>query len=506
MNNKKELFSLFLYNDIPLLYNHILLILILLPLLGSLILLFYKNLIEIKKIALTTSLITFILSLYLWLNFDYSSNNFQYMDEINWINFYNLKVLLGIDGLSLFFILLTTFLTPICLITGWKSITIYIREYMIAFLIMESLLIAVFSILDLLLFYIFFESILIPMFLIIGIWGARERKIHAAYQFFLYTLLGSVLMLLAIIYIYIQIGSTQIPNLLITTFNFNISLQKLLWLAFFASFAVKVPMFPLHIWLPEAHVEAPTAGSVLLAGILLKLGTYGFLRFSLPLFPLANIYFIPFIYILSILAIIYTSLITLRQIDLKKIIAYASVGHMGFVTLGIFSLNIQGIEGGVFVMLSHGIISSALFLIVGILYDRYKTRIIKYYRGLTLSMPLFSLIFLIFTLANISFPSTGSFVGEFLILSGLFQNSIFTTILAATGIILGAAYSIWLYNRIAFGMITSYINKFNDINLKELCVMIPLILLTFIMGIYPDLFINVMNVSITFIFTIINNI
>lgn len=477
--------------------KHILLLLCLLPIIGCLFLLFENknNTVQIKEIGLDVSLITFMASLYLWLNFDNSANHFQFVDDINWIPFYNLNLTLGIDGISLFFILLTTFLIPICLLTGWSSIKIYIKEYFIAFLVTESLLIAVFSVLDLLLFYIFFESILIPMFLIIGIWGARERKIHAAYQFFLYTLLGSVLMLLGIIYIYKEVGTTHVEILLTTHFNEN--LQKILWLAFFASFAVKVPMVPVHIWLPEAHVEAPTAGSVLLAGILLKLGTYGFLRFSIPMFPEASIYFTPLIYTMSVIAIIYTSLITLRQIDLKKIIAYASVGHMNFVTLGIFSLNIQGIEGSLLVMLSHGVVSSALFLCVGILYDRYKTRIMKYYRGLTLVMPLFSIIFLCFTLANMSVPGTSSFVGEFLILNGIFQVNIITTILASSGIILGAAYSIWLYNRIAFGSISNYIYKYNDINKKEFITILPFIFLTFFMGIYPDVFLDTMHVSVS---------
>lgn len=495
MNNLAYIFyipNIFIYLE-----DHILLILIILPLVASFFILFEneKNLWSIKDLALETSLINFMLSFYLWFHFDNSTSSFQFVDDLLWIPSYNLHLTLGIDGISLFFILLTTFLIPICILTGWDSVKIYIKEYMIAFLVVESLLIAVFSVLDLLLFYIFFESLLIPMFLIIGVWGARERKIHAAYQFFLYTLLGSVLMLLGILYIYNIVGTTHVEILL--TYSFDEFSQKLLWLAFFASFAVKVPMIPFHIWLPEAHVEAPTAGSVLLAGILLKLGTYGFLRFSIPMFPLATIYFTPLIYVLSILAIIYTSLITLRQIDLKKIIAYASIGHMNFVTLGIFSLNIQGIEGSLLIMLSHGIVSSALFLSVGVIYDRHKTRLVKYYRGLTLVMPLFSIIFLFFTLANMSVPGTSSFIGEFLVLNGLFQINIFTTILASTAIILGAAYSIWLYNRIAFGTITPYIHKFNDINLKELFIFIPLILLTLLMGIYPDLFLDTMHISVT---------
>jgi proton-translocating NADH-quinone oxidoreductase chain M len=477
--------------------SYILISLITLPLIGCGIIFFIpkENTLTIKKIGLNVSLLTFILSLYLWINFDNSTANFQFVNKINWIPYSNLSFYLGIDGISLFFIILTTFLIPICLLTSWNNIKIFIKEYIIAFLVIETLLISVFSVLDLLLFYIFFESILIPMFLVIGIWGARERKIHAAYQFFIYTLLGSVLMLLGIIIIYFQVGTTDVQILL--TSSFSEEKQKLLWLAFFASFAVKVPMVPVHIWLPEAHVEAPTAGSVLLAGILLKLGTYGFLRFSIPMFPDATIYFTPLIYTMSVIAIIYTSLTTLRQIDLKKIIAYASVGHMNFVTLGMFSLNVQGIEGSILVMLSHGIVSSALFLCVGVLYDRHKTRIIKYYRGMTITMPIFATIFLLFTLANISVPGTSSFIGEFLILIGTFQSNTLVTVLASTGIILGAAYSIWLYNRVSFGTLTNYISNFNDVNKREMMIFVPFIILTLLMGIYPNIFIDTMHMSVS---------
>lgn len=474
-------------------------LLLILPLIGSLILIFIPKMKELrlKKTALSISLINFILSIVIWINFDNSSSHFQFVQKLNWIPLLNLNFNLGIDGISLFFVILTTFLIPICILTSWESINKYVKEFLIAFLITESLLIGVFIVLDLLLFYIFFESILIPMFLIIGIWGARERKIHAAYQFFLYTLLGSVLMLLGILIIYLQTATTDLQILLITSFDFN--KQIILWLAFFASFAVKVPMIPVHIWLPEAHVEAPTAGSVLLAGILLKLGTYGFLRFSIPMFPDATIYLTPLVFVMSVLAIIYTSLTTLRQIDLKKIIAYASVGHMNFVTLGLFSLTLQGIEGSILVMLSHGIVSSALFLCIGIIYDRYKTRILKYYRGLTLTMPLFSIFFFIFTLANISVPGTSSFIGEFLILTGAYQANVIATVLASTGIILGAAYSIWLYNRVAFGTLTNYILKFNDISKREFMILIPFLLLVFVMGIYPNLFLDSIHASVSYL-------
>jgi len=477
--------------------SYILLSLLLMPLIGCGIIFFIpkENTLSIKQIGLNISLLTFVLSLYLWINFDNSTANFQFVTKINWIPYSNLSFSLGIDGISLFFVILTTFLIPICLLTSWNSVKIYIKEYIIAFLVIETLLISVFIVLDLLLFYIFFESILIPMFLVIGIWGARERKIHAAYQFFIYTLLGSVLMLLGIMIIYFQVGTTDVQILLTSTFSEE--KQKLLWLAFFASFAVKVPMVPVHIWLPEAHVEAPTAGSVLLAGILLKLGTYGFLRFSIPMFPDATIYFTPLIYTMSVIAIIYTSLTTLRQIDLKKIIAYASVGHMNFVTLGMFSLNVQGIEGSILVMLSHGIVSSALFLCIGVLYDRHKTRIVKYYRGMTTTMPIFATIFLLFTLANISVPGTSSFIGEFLILVGTFQSNTLITVLASTGIVLGAAYSIWLYNRVAFGALTNYIVAFNDVNKRELMIFVPFIILTLLMGIYPNIFIDTMHMSVS---------
>ena len=357
-----------------------------LPLLGVLILLFIPNwkIQLIRRITLNTSLLTFLISLLLWIEFDSSTARFQFLEtgflgnqnlDYSGYSFSSLNFLFGVDGISLFFIILTTFLIPICILVCWSSIQAYVKEYCIAFLVLESLMIAVFSVLDLLLFYVFFESVLIPMFVIIGVWGSRERKIRAAYQFFLYTLLGSVFMLLAILLIYFQTGTTDLEILYCS--SFSETRQIFLWLAFFASFAVKVPMVPVHIWLPEAHVEAPTAGSVILAGILLKLGTYGFLRFSIPLFPFATYYFTPLIYTLSVLAIIYTSLTTLRQIDLKKIIAYSSVAHMNFVTLGLFSLNTQGIEGSILLMLSHGLVSPALFLCIGILYDRHNSRLLR---------------------------------------------------------------------------------------------------------------------------------
>jgi proton-translocating NADH-quinone oxidoreductase chain M len=356
-------------------------------------------------------------------------------------------------------------------------------------------LIFVFSVLDILVFYIFFESILIPMYLIIGIWGSRTRKIKAAYQFFIYTLIGSVLMLLAIFFIYFETGTTDLQLLL--SINFSEKKQIILWLAFFSSFAVKVPMVPFHIWLPEAHVEAPTAGSVILAGILLKMGTYGLLRFSVPLFPIACIYFTPFVYLLSVIAVIYTSCTTLRQVDLKKIIAYSSVAHMGFVTIGIFSGNIFGIEGSLIIMLSHGFISSGLFLCIGVLYDRHKTRLIKYYVGIAQVMPVYSFFFLFFSIANLGFPSTSSFSGEFLTLVGAFQNNTIITFLASLGMILSAAYSLWLCNRILFGQLhVKHIIQYFDLSKREISILCPLVFCTLWLGTYPEIFLDTMHVSV----------
>jgi len=478
--------------------SSILLSLIAIPLIGIIILFFIPdtNSDLQKNVGLSTSLLTFLLSILLWLKFDMSTPKYQFVEKFFSVPYSNMHIYVGVDGISLFFILLTTFLIPVCLLASWDSIKIYIREYSIAFLFLESVLICVFTVLDVLFFYIFFEAVLIPMFLIVGIWGSRERKIRAAYQFFVYTLVGSVLMLLAILYIYFQTGTTDVQVL--TTITFDYQTQIILWLAFFASLAVKVPMVPAHIWLPEAHSEAPTAGSVILAGVLLKMGGYGFLRFSIPMFPDASIYFTPLVYTLSIIAIIYTSLTTLRQVDLKRIIAYSSVAHMGFVTIGMFTLNIQGIEGSMLLMLSHGVVSSALFLCVGVIYDRHKTRIIKYYSGLTVKMPLFSMIFLFFILANMGFPGTSSFVSEFMVLTGSFKSNVFVTTLATTGVIWGAAYSIWLYNRVAFGNIrTSHISAFQDLDRREFMVFAPCVFLVLLMGIYPEIFLNAMHVSIT---------
>nr|QIA59973.1 NADH dehydrogenase subunit 4 [Frullania orientalis] len=472
--------------------------LILLPLLGSLIILVIPNsrVRLIRGITIWTSLITFLYSLFFWIRFENDTAKFQFVETIRWLPYPNINFYIGIDGISLFFVILTTFLTPICILVGFYSVKSYKKEYMIAFFICESFLIAVFCSLDLLIFYVFFESVLIPMFIIIGVWGSRQRKIKAAYQFFLYTLMGSLFMLLAILFIFFQTGTTDLQ--ILPTTEFSERRQILLWIAFFASFSVKVPMVPVHIWLPEAHVEAPTAGSVILAGILLKLGTYGFLRFSIPMFPEATLYFTPFIYALSVIAIIYTSLTTIRQIDLKKIIAYSSVAHMNFVTIGMFSLNIQGIEGSILLMLSHGLVSSALFLCVGALYDRHKTRIVKYYGGLVSTMPIFSTIFLFFTLANISLPGTSSFIGEFLIFVGAFQRNSLVATLAALGMILGAAYSLWLYNRVVFGNFKpNFLLKFSDLNRREVLIFLPFIAGVIWMGVYPEVFLECMHTSVS---------
>lgn len=467
------------------------------PLLGLFFLFFVPstNKTLCKVLAFTVTCFTFLFSLLLWLQFDSSDSSFQFLVTFNWIPSFNLHYTLGVDGISLFFVVLTTFLVLICTLVSWESVKHLLKEYLLCFLLLEFLLIQVFCVLDLLLFYIFFESVLMPMFLIVGVWGSRERKIRAAYQFFLYTLVGSLLMLLAIVIIYFQVGTTDLQILWNT--EFSEKKQLLLWLAFFASFAVKVPMVPFHIWLPEAHAEAPTSGSVILAGILLKMGGYGFLRFSLPMFPLASVYFSPLIFVLSLIAVIYASLTTLRQIDLKKIIAYSSVSHMGFVTIGIFTLTVQGIEGSILLMLSHGLVSSSLFLCIGVLYDRYHTRVIKYYSGLVQVMPIFIVFLMFFSFANIGFPGTSSFVGEILVLIGSFQINTTLTFFSAISMILGAAYSIWLLNRISFGVLkTEYFSYFQDISRRELWILSILAFLVIWMGICPNIFLTEIHISV----------
>nr|AIA61057.1 NADH dehydrogenase subunit 4 [Cyanidiaceae sp. MX-AZ01] len=468
-----------------------------LPILGCFLLMLIPKayLSLIKWSAYLISAVTFLLTIYLWLLFDESYNYFQFITDLNISNIIYINYCLGVDGISLFFIILTSVLIFISFLLSWNSIKELTKEFFILFLIIESLLLNAFSVMDLVLFYVFFEGVLIPIFSIIGIFGSRIRKIRASYQFFLYTLIGSLLILIAILLIYFETGTTNI-NILYNV-DFTERRQQLIWLAFFASFAVKVPIIPFHIWLPEAHAEAPTTGSIILAGILLKLGGYGFLRFSLPLFPYASFYYTPIIYVLSILAIIYASLTTLRQIDLKKIVAYSSIAHIGYVILGIFSFNVQGIEGSVILILGHGFVSSALFLCVGILYDRYKTRILKYYGGLVVFIPLFSVDLFFFILANIGLPGTSNFIGEFLVLIGLLQNSVLTTIFATSGMILSAAYCLWFYNRLVFGNLkNNYFIFFQDISKKEFIALIPLIILTLWMGLYPNVFLKPIHMSI----------
>ena len=473
-------------------------LLITLPLLGILFLLPIpeeKNIL-IKQIALSFSSLTFLSSLFFWVLFDCSTSKFQFIEYFNWVSLFNISFFLGIDGISLFFVILSTFLVFICILISWSSVKKHLKQYYICFLLMNSFLIIVFSVLDIIIFYIFFESILIPMFLIIGVWGSRTRKLKAAYQFFLYTLLGSLFMLLAIFLVFFETGTTDFQ--ILNNQVFSEEKEIFLWVAFFLSFSVKVPMVPVHIWLPEAHVEAPTAGSVILAGILLKMGTYGLLRYSVCLFPNASVYFTPLIYAMSVIAIIYTSLTTLRQVDLKKIIAYSSVAHMAFVTIGIFTFNIWGVEGSMLIMLSHGFVSSALFLCIGVLYDRHHTRLIKYYSGLAQVMPVYSFLFLFFSIANLGFPGSSSFAGEFLTLIGSFQSNTTVTLLASTGMITGAGYSLWLCNRILFGSVSSdYITEFKDVNRREFAVLLPLLICTLWMGVYPELFLEPMHLSIS---------
>ena len=466
-------------------------ILISLPIIGSLVLLFVnkRNYKLIRIISLWFSLLTFFTSVILWLAYDPFSPKFQFLVQFNWFESLNMSFSLGIDSISLMFIVLTTFVFPLCILSSWSNIKQNFKEYMITFLIMESLLILVFCLLDLLLFYVFFESILIPMFLIVGVWGSRARKIRASYLLFFYTLFGSVFMLLAILLLFFETGTTDYQLLLLT--SIAPYKQKLLWLAFFIAFASKIPMVPVHIWLPEAHVEAPTTGSVVLAGILLKLGSYGFIRFSLPLFPVASIYFTPLVYTLAVLGVVYTSLTAIRQTDLKRVIAYASIAHMNLIMLGLFSLNIQGVEGSIIQMISHGIVSSALFLCVGVIYDRHHTRIVKYYGGLVNTMPVFIVFFLIFMFANAALPGTCNFIGEILLFTGIFQDNIFVTIVSASGIILSAVYSLWLFNRIAYGNVkVQNIKGFIDMSYREFMILCPLLFLTIFLGVYPNCLID----------------
>jgi NADH-quinone oxidoreductase subunit M len=481
--------------------------LILLPLLGALIIMLFTrgddetSANEARYIALFTTLVTLFVSLLLWLGFDGKTADFQFVEKYTWFTGFNINYYLGIDGISLFLVLLTTFLMPICILCSWESIATRVRGFMVSFLLLESFVIGVFCALDIVLFYILFEGMLIPMYLIIGIWGGSNR-VYAAYKFFLYTLAGSVLFLLAIVYFYLTFHTTSIPELMTEAPKLGLDVQKWLFLAMLASFAVKVPMWPVHTWLPDAHVQAPTAGSVILAGILLKMGAYGFLRFSLPMLPEASHYFAPLIFTLSIIAVIYTSLVALMQQDMKKLIAYSSVAHMGFVTIGIFSFNMQGLEGAIVQCLSHGLVSGALFLCVGVVYDRLHTREITRYGGVVDVMPKYALVFMIFTMASVGLPSTSGFVGEFLVLVGVYQADTLVAFLATTGVVLGAAYMLWLYRRVVFGAITNEeVKHMPDMNLREIAFFIPIIVLVMWIGIYPKSYLSPMDASVAHLIT-----
>ncbi|MEZ0225266.1 MAG: NADH-quinone oxidoreductase subunit M [Alphaproteobacteria bacterium] len=475
-----------------------------LPLLGVLFMFFIRGDKETvarnaRNTALLTSVFTFALSLYMYAAFDKTSAEFQFVEHAPWLPNTNISYKLGVDGISIFFVLLSTFLTPICVLASWESIEHRVKEYMISFLLLETMMVGMFCALDLVLFYVFFEGVLIPMFVIIGVWGG-PRRVYAAFKFFLYTLLGSVLLLLAVLAIYLKLGTTDIAQL--STMSLPPEMQKWLWLAFFASFAVKVPMWPVHTWLPDAHVEAPTAGSVILAGVLLKMGGYGFLRLSLPLLPDACAYFTPLIFTLSVVAVIYTSLVALAQEDMKKLIAYSSVAHMGFVTLGIFTFTQQGIDGAMFQMLSHGIVSAALFLCVGVVYDRLHTREIGRYGGLVNNMPRYATAFMVFALASVGLPGTSGFIGEFLVLAGSYQVSTTVTALAATGVVLGAAYMLFLYKRVVFGVLEKPdVRAMKDLNMREIGIFIPMIVLVLWMGVSSTSFTAPWSASVNKIVT-----
>ena len=484
----------------------ILSIIIFLPLVGVLfILLNSGDEIKVKKtsfrVSLLTSLLVFIMSLFLWLQFDNTTKDFQFVENKKWIvDFINYRV--GVDGISILFVVLTAFITPICIVATYNSVTNRTKDFFIALLVMETMMLGVFCSLDLFIFYLFFEAGLIPMFLIVGIWGGI-RRVYAAFKFFLYTLFGSVFMLVAIIFIYLETGTTDIQTIL--SFNIDQKYQYWLWLGFFASFAVKTPMWPVHTWLQDAHVEAPTSGSVILAAILLKMAGYGFIRFSLGFFPIASAYFAPLIFALSIVAVIYTSLVALMQKDMKKLIAYSSVAHMGFVTIGIFAFNSQGIEGSIFQMISHGIVSAALFLCVGVVYDRMHTREISEYGGVVNTMPRYSVIFLVFILAGLGLPGTSGFVGEFLVLIGAFKANYLVAFFAATGVVLSACYSLWLYRRVIFGAVANdNVKLLKEINKTELATLLPLVFLTILLGVFPNIILDTISVSVENVISVYN--
>jgi len=473
--------------------------LLLIPLLGSLLLLpitegTAENNSRIKRIALITAMVNFILSIVLWGEFDSSATQYQFVQEFNNLSFCHFHI--GVDGISLYFVLLTTFITPICILSNWDSITSGIKYFVIAFLVLETLLIAVFVVLDLMLFYIFFESVLIPLFLIVGIWGGSDQRVRASFLLFLYTLAGSLFMLLAIMVIYYNIGSTDFT--MISLSDISLDSQKLLWLAFFLSFAVKTPLVPFHMWLPRAHAEAPLAGSILLAGLILKLATYGYLRILINFMPDATSYFSPLVQTIAVITLVYSSLATLRQVDFKALVAYSSIGHMAVVVLGLFSNTIIGIEGAIALSVAHGVISPAMFVLVGgILYDRFHTRVIRYYRGMTVYMPVFSALFFVTTCFNMAVPLSLNWIGEFMSLAGAFQRSPLVGLLGASSIILSAAYSIYLYNRISFGAYSRYLSYTTDVSRREFMLLLPLLFVAVVFGIVPNIILNDIHVSVS---------
>ena len=470
-----------------------------LPLVGVLVILFVRGEEAViasnaRWTALWTSLIVFVISLVLWVKFDPANPGFQFVENVPWLPEFGVSYKMGVDGISVLFVLLSTLLTPICILASWDSIQTRVREFMIAFLVLETMMVGMFSALDFVVFYMFFEAVLIPMYLIIGVWG-HARRVYAAFKFFLYTLAGSMLMLLALLAMWYRAGTTDIQVLLHT--DFPAHMQTWLFLAFLAAFAVKVPMWPVHTWLPDAHVEAPTAGSVILAGVLLKMGAYGFLRFSVPMLPEATMHFAPLMFALSVIAVIYTSAVAFAQDNMKKLIAYSSVAHMGVVTIGIFTVNQQGVDGAIFQMLSHGIVSGALFLCVGVVYDRMHTLEIARYGGLVERMPNYAVVFLLFTMATIGLPGTSGFVGEILVLIGSFRVNFWLSLLGGTGMILGAVYSLFLYRRIIFGRITrDDLRAIFDMTPREVAVFAPLVLLTLWMGVYPSSFTSFFDASV----------
>ena len=447
---------------------------------------------QMKRVALGTTLINFILSIVLWGEFNSSTSEYQFTQEFNQVNFCHLHI--GVDGISLYFVLLTTFITPICIISNWDNIKQQLKYFLMCFLVLETLLIAVFVVLDILLFYVFFESVLIPVFLIVGIWGGSATRVRAAFLLFLYTLFGSLFMLLAFLVIYYNVGSTDFQ--VVSLSEINLESQKLLWLAVFISMAIKTPLLPFHVWLPRAHAEAPLAGSIILAGLILKLATYGYMRILIQFLPDATSYFSPLVQTIAIITLIYASLATLRQTDFKALVAYSSIGHMAVVVLGLFSNTIQGIDGALLLSIAHGVVSPALFILVGgVLYDRYHTRTIRYYRGMTAYMPLFSIMFFVFTIFNAAVPLSANWAGEFLCLAGAFQRNPVFAVLGSTGIVLSAAYSIWLYNRIAFGSWSKYLNNTTDLTRREFMLLLPLLFVAVVFGIFPNILLDSVHAS-----------